>query len=200
MSAKAETSELRNKEMTDFKKNYKTLQDHVIKLESHSRRDNLLMDGLTENANETDTQCTDKVYDIVVSKFRYAQARNNIKIVRYHHLDKRSNTRPHTVIFKLWWYEDREYIWNDRSKLKNSQIWLQEDFPTEIQMRRKILQPIMQTATSQGKRASLNVGKLIINGSVYAADSLSVLLEEPLELTGKLVSHYSSLKSAHVKL
>ncbi len=88
MSVKAETSEL-HKKMTDLKKNYKTLQDHIIKLEFPSRSDNLLMDGITENANETDAQCRDKVYDILVSKFGYAQARNSIKIVRCHHLSKR---------------------------------------------------------------------------------------------------------------
>ncbi len=36
----------------------------------------------------------------------------------------------------------------------------------------------MQAARSQGKRASLNVDKLIINGSVYTVDSLSVLPSE----------------------
>ncbi len=69
------------------------------------------MDGITENANETDAQCRDKVYDILVSKFEYVQARNNIKIVRCHRLPKRTvafdpNRRPRTVIFKLWWYGD----------------------------------------------------------------------------------------------
>ncbi len=36
----------------------------------------------------------------------------------------------------------------------------------------------MQAARSQGKRASLNVDKLIINGSVYTVDSLSTLPSE----------------------
>ena len=88
-----------------------------------------------------------------------------------------NSQRPRTIIFKLHWFGDRERIWSARKNLQGSKIWLQEDFPAQIQQRRRLLQPIAREARRQGMRASVVVDKLILNGSSYSVDTLQRLPE-----------------------
>ncbi len=83
---------------------------------------------------ETDADCEEQVHNIIENKLGLVNARQ-IKIVRAHILPTGPTHtipgRPHPVIFKLHWYGDSENIWNARRKLKDTRIFLSEDFPAE---------------------------------------------------------------------
>ena len=156
----------------------KQLKEHNLKIESQSRRDNLVLDGVAETPGENDTVCLQKVYDILENKLQIPDARS-IRIVRCHRLGqhRQNNQRPRSIIFKLHWYGDRQTIWDARRKLKGTDLYLAENFPAEIERRRQILWPIMMEARRQDKdrRAYLAVDRLHIGNKSYTVDSLNDL-------------------------
>lgn len=156
----------------------KGLKDHLLKQECQSRRDNLLFDGIPEAEGETWDDCRNKIIHFMASEMNIENT-ENIKIVRCHRLGpkKPNSDRPRTVIAKFHWFGDREKVWNSRQKLKGKKFWVAEDFPVEIQNRRRKLIPVMKEARKQNMRSTVSVDKLVVNGSTYTIDSLDKLPE-----------------------
>ncbi len=69
--------------MRTLKQSYSKTENRVIRMESQSRRNNLLIDGIAEKENESAKDCLDSVYNILQNKLQIANAKN-IKIVRCH--------------------------------------------------------------------------------------------------------------------
>ena len=89
------------------------------------------------------------------------------------------------IIFKLHNYRDKVRIWDSRSKLKGSSIWLAENFPAEIEQRRQILTPILKAAWKLEKKATLSVDRLRIDGIEYTVNTLDKL---PAELDPRKIA------------
>lgn len=93
------------------------------------------------------------------------------------------------MIFKLHWFGDRQQIWQAKAKLKGTSFFIKEDFPKEINERRKPLFPIMYAARNLGFNAYVVFDKLHISKAdfhqVFDADSLDKL---PREIDPKYVS------------
>ena len=169
---------------------YKQLQERIIAIESKSRRENLLIDGLPEpqpGQTETTNDCQRLVRDFFKNQLKMQNV-ENIRAVRCYRLGRPPSTgtgsrpqlRPRTMRVMFNWLGDRETVWGNRKHLRGSKFQLSEDFPKEIVDRRKRLTPIMQAARRKGLTAFLTVDKLHIlqeNGKrdVYAADELSSL-------------------------
>ncbi len=99
---------------------------------------------------------------------------DEITVERIHRLPfGPKNKRP--IIVKLLKYADREAIWQRRKYLKDSGVTMSEDFPGEIDKKRKMLFPIMKAAQKDGQRASLVIDKLMINGNKYTCDTVKKL-------------------------
>ncbi len=69
-------------------------------------------------------------------------------------------------------------VWQARKQLKGSDIYLNEDFPMEVQDKHQILRSILQRARTMEKQAFLNVDNLMIYGSRYTTDDLDKLPPE----------------------
>ncbi len=104
--AKSDTNKLQH-ELNTLKQQHKKLEEKVINIESQSRRNNLLLDGIPEADNESSKDCFDKVYDILKQKLRITNS-SQIKIVQCHRLGRSTpnSTRPRTIILKLHWFGD----------------------------------------------------------------------------------------------
>ena len=148
-------------------------------MEAQSRRDNLLLDGVPETENESFETCRNKIVKILEENMQIQNARD-IKFVRCHRLGPKRDfsKKPRTLIFKFHYFQDREQVWSSKTKLKNSDYWLSEDFPAEIKKRRSVLYPVLKKAWQLHLKASLSVDKLIISGRTYTVDNLSSLPQE----------------------
>jgi len=150
------------------------LEEKVVKMESQSRRDNLLIDGISESDPE---DCTEKVKHIFINTLKLDDV-ENMKLVRCHRLGpkRRGATKPRTVIIKFHWYGDKMRVWQARKNLKDTNIYLNDDFPKEIQDKRRILRPIMQKARATDHReAYISMDTLVIDGTRYTTDDLDKL-------------------------
>lgn len=165
---------LKNAQLTQ---KFDKLHERVIRMESQSRRDNLLFDGIPENKEEN-------VYDIVQSIFKdnmKISSPENMKLVRYHRYGKRRPhglDRPRPIIVKFHWYQDRLKVWKAKKNLAGSNIYVSEDFPQEIKERRAFLRPIMKKAKDDDKEAFFNVDNLIFEGRSYTVDTVNTLPKE----------------------
>jgi ribA/ribD-fused uncharacterized protein len=169
-------------EMTSLHSNHNQLKEHVIRLENQSRRDNLILEGIHENPDprtESDDDCYRKVCNALVNKLQIMNV-GNIAISRCHRLGHyvTGQTNPRGIIFKLHWYGDRNMIWGRRKLLKNSGLWLSENYAAEVEKRRQILTPILKAAWAQKKRAVLIVDKLLCEGKTYTVNNLHTLPED----------------------
>ena len=102
------------------------------------------------------------------------QKAKDIVINRIHRDGPYLEGRDRPILFNLQWYGDREFIMRDKKKLRDG-IYVNEDFPREIDERRKVLRPILKLAISSGNykgKVSLRYDKLILNSKVYTMNNL----------------------------
>lgn len=166
------------RQLKDSNKQQKELKNKVLNLETYSRRDNILVFGLEESEGENDLDCLRKVKAIF--KSMGVEDVDGLKITRCHRKGpyNREKTRPVIVRFLL--PEDRNKVWAKKTALKdiNKKVFITEDYPSEIEARRRKLWPIYKAAREveafKGK-VKMNGDKLIINSTVYTVDNLDLL-------------------------
>ena len=67
------------------------VSEKLIEIEDRSRRNNLRIDGLIENKNETWNDCEKKVQEVLRDKL---SIQDDIEFDRYHRMGKRTRSRP----------------------------------------------------------------------------------------------------------
>lgn len=105
----------------------------AIKLESHSRRNNLIFYNITEEENESTTMTEDTLYIFMEEKLKMEEEKaSNICIERAHRLGKRKDdNKPCPIIAKFTFHEDKEHILFIAYKLAGTGLGISQDFPQE---------------------------------------------------------------------
>uniref|UniRef100_A0A6P7GU55 Uncharacterized protein LOC114346507 isoform X1 n=1 Tax=Diabrotica virgifera virgifera TaxID=50390 RepID=A0A6P7GU55_DIAVI len=80
------------------------------------------------------------------------------------------------------WNKKREII-KATHKLKGTNIFIDEDYPKEIQIQRGMLRKQMKEAREKGYKANIVYNKLYINDEIYTAESLGYEQEEQQVVT-----------------
>ena len=168
-------------EILKEKKENNGLRERVLARECYSRRDNLLFHGFPEDKNEKSDDCKNKVRltltDMDISE-------SDIRIVICHRKGaKRKNTnRP--IIVRFHWFGDIKLIMSKnadlRKKSKNMNKFATQDWPEEIEKRRRMLLPVLHRAKAAKYNARLImliIDKLIVNNNTYTLDNLHELPE-----------------------
>jgi ribA/ribD-fused uncharacterized protein len=186
LSAKLSTIELNldncRCENLKLRKELIETNEKLIRQECYQRRDNLIFDGIAESKNETDFDC----YTKIVHELRKIDAINSyadsMKISRCHRLGPFLPGRTRGIICHIHWYGDRSLILDHRMEL-NGSVTVREDFPPEIEQRRKLLYPILKVArVKYPGKCKLAVDKLVIEGRTYTAGAYGNLDQLPPDL------------------
>lgn len=184
----SELEQVKN-DMSKLKIENKQLREQITRSEAQSRRDNLILGGVEEKEKE---DCLDIVYNILTNMRvgmpesddeqeppqpddEPIDIRDKIKITRCHRLGPKKPNKTRTIIFKCHFFPDRQMIWDKKSNLKNTGMWLSEDYPLEIIKRRRFLDPIRKKAIEQGSYAVLSVDRLVINNNTFTVDTVNKL-------------------------
>ena len=142
--------------------NYEYLKEKNRKLEDRTRRCNLRIDGIVENDHESWEQTEDKVKKLFKDKLKLE---NGIEIERAHRMKQRPGndaSRPKTIILKLLRYKDKELILKNAKKLKDSGVFINEDFSDDTNYIRMGLKEKMKLERKKGKYCVLNYDRLVI--------------------------------------
>lgn len=129
--------------------------------EDYSRRNNLRVDGLEEQANETWEVTQDKVQRLIRDKLELGP----IEVERAHRVGPRtdSNTgRPRTTIVRFVKFEDRQLVLRNSPKLKKTNIFINEDLCEASMQERRAKLPELKKARAEGKIAYFSHTRLVI--------------------------------------
>ena len=169
---KEESSKLDEKfriSIQTIEKRNEEIQSSVTDLKSRSMRDNLIFSGIPENRNE---DCEAVLQDFLDRKLNI----QDISFERVHRMGKyrEYSEKPRNIVAKFSFYKDREKVRTRAPrKLKGSRIWVNEQFPPEIEARRKKLYPVMRQAKADNRRVKLVRDILYIDGQIYAPEDTS---------------------------
>jgi hypothetical protein len=142
-------------------------QETIIDLQCRSMRENVIINGIEEAPEEKWHQTKDKVRDFIKDELKIEQ---ELPIDRAHRMGH--GPRPRPVVVKFITSEAKTVIFQNVKNLAGKHNFsVSEQFPPEVQQRRKELWPMYKEAKrNKVKDVKWNVDKLIINGSVYSAN------------------------------
>lgn len=135
------------------------LQSRMDYQEDYSRRNNLRFDGVDETPNETWEETQVKIQQLMRDKLEIGM----IQLERAHRVGpKNTSTRPRTVVARFTKFEDRQSALRNSSKLKNTNIFVNEDLCESSVLARKAQLPELRSARAAGKIAYFSHTKLVI--------------------------------------
>jgi len=157
-------------------------RSRLIRLEAYSMRENLIITGLDEVKGETE----DILYDSLIKLFSGDMAvdMSNIQIVRCHRLSrgvKRAGPRDVIARFATLTGKKKVLYSGYRLKGRTSPIFINEQFPREVEQQRRILRPIQRKCKELNKKCTLVQDKLIIEGKSYTVNNICDI---PFDTTG----------------
>ncbi len=128
-------------------------------------QDNLIFSGIPENAPENPETL---VKNFMISTLKIpTDSVNNIIFHRVHQLGPWGGNRPRPIIAKFEHFKQKVLVKSKGQELKGMTFGMSNQFPREINKRRKILYPILKDGRQKGKRISLIVDKLYIDGQLF---------------------------------
>jgi hypothetical protein len=152
------------------------VKESLTDLKARSMRDNLIFSGFPEERWE-DTEAI--LQSFLQKKYKLDY---EIPFERVHRMGKWSEfrERPRNIVAKFTYFKDREFIRKNAARmLKGSRVWVNEQFPPEIEEKRKQLYPVLRQAKKDKKRANLIRDTLYIEGEKYSPHSGSAPKTRP---------------------
>ena len=194
MNAQYESNREENKEikttMHDIKKENTILNENVcrlnkdlnelyerhIDLQTRSMRENLVFTGIEQTNMEVESDETEEILKTFMTDTMKLDP--PVEFHRAHRFGKPSEkiteylTRPIVCRFKN--FKDRELVRKSANVLKGSNYGISEQFPKEINDRRRALWPYYKEAKEQKKKAFFRRDKLFIDGRRFIPRDVSV--------------------------
>ena len=172
VDTQAKTISELEKGVNNLRKSASFEKERAIKLESHSRRNNLIFYGVPEEVNETSIKTESLLYSFLEDEMKLKEDDiDGISIERAHRLGKRNanGQKPRPIIAKFSFHKNKELIslLSNARSLAGTVFGISQDFPREIVEIRRGLVRVLKDAKKEGRDAKLVYDKLYINGQRY---------------------------------
>ncbi|XP_041664752.1 zinc finger protein 37-like [Cheilinus undulatus] len=142
------------------------LLERLDYLESQSRRNNIIIDGISsDHAEETWAETESKVRELLTTKLKLEA--NSIHIEQAHRRGKfrEEAEKPRSIVVKLLSFKEKTLIMEKaRAHLKNTSVHINEDFSEKLRKKRAELLPAMKEA--RAKVFPVGVQQLSVNKEV----------------------------------
>lgn len=116
------------------------LEDRCNYLEDYSRRNNIHITGLEEKPEETWEQTAEQVGKLLADKMQLP----NLTLERAHRVGQRKNQRPRPVVARFLRYGDRELVMRNGTKLKGTEIYINDDLCQASQEKKRAQLPLLK--------------------------------------------------------
>ncbi|CAG2184897.1 unnamed protein product [Mytilus edulis] len=146
----------------------KELQETVLDLKCRSMKNNLVFNGLTYHPSE---DCEAKLQDFINRQLgiEYMVTLGNV-----HRFGKYGRNGARPIVARFVYRKELEHVLKQAYRLKNTNFGINEQFPPEIEIRRRKLYPIFKKEKSLGKQARLVRDKLYINGQLFNPENINI--------------------------
>lgn len=134
------------------------LRDRVAQQEDRNKRNNLVINGMVEDKDETWEQCEKKVLKL----FDETLGVQNIKIDRAHRVGRWKPNANRTIVLRLHNWKDKQRVFQRVNRLKGKKIYVNEDFSPETNAIRKKLWEDVKKYRSEDKYARLTYRSIIV--------------------------------------
>lgn len=144
--------------------------EKITDIQWRSMRENLIFSGIPETTDyfENGEDCEQTIHEFIKNELH---TEDNIQFDRAHRLGRFSRTQlfPRPIVVKFTYYKDKERIRQLASKeLKDSNYWIKEQYPKEMEDKRKQLYPVANDARKNPEnKVRLVRDKLFINHEQY---------------------------------
>ena len=150
-----------------LKSSIETFDDHIEHLEIHSRKLNIVFEGVPEKEGESCKQLAERI----IRHDMHLPINDAVDIA--HRLAKPSHsTRPAGLIVRLKSVADKSRIIENSSVLKGTGIFVRPDMPRSYQERKEYLSKALPSAKAIDPNAKLVKDKLRFKGKLYTANTI----------------------------
>lgn len=153
--------------VSQVEKSIESLEGKLVELEDRSRRNNIIVFGVTEKADETHDDLMESVIEGVFRNMLGVPVSSAERIHRIGH-NQPSKTRP--VIVKLIDYREKINILKNCYKLKGKKVSVSEDFSAPTRQRRKKLWDSTSEIRRAGGKAHFVYDKIKVDGILFEWD------------------------------
>lgn len=155
-----------------------------LKTELKLREYNLVFDGIIETYGETSAFLHRKLANVLNHMVVFNNCGLQVPLRKIERVGPfvKGQTRPVLVQFSS--YSDIDLLLHNRMQLPKD-VFVREDFPQQIEMRRRILRPIFNKARKMPQykgKCRLTFDKLIIEGKCYTVEPVNNLDQLPHDL------------------
>ena len=166
---KRENKELKTA-LLEMKKLNCEMKEDLIDMKSRSMRDNLLFTNISEHEHEdTELILTNFLKDRMnITDISFERVH---RIGRVYQQPRGQPARPRTIVAKFTYFKDRERVRKSANRLRGTYFGIREQFPEEVEQRRKPLYPMLRQARQEKKKAVLIKDKLFVEGKEVSARS-----------------------------
>lgn len=147
------------KELNSMRSDFENLNERHLDLQMRSMRDNLIFEGILETQEENTEE--------ILKEFLKSEMNitDEPQFHRVHRMGRKTQGRPRPIVAKFVLFTDREKVRKAAATtLRGKPFGINEQFPKEINDRRKLLYPQYKQAKRQGKKAVMVADKLYVNG------------------------------------
>ena len=156
--------------MQKVQKNFDELQGKHLDLQIRSMRENLVFTGIPMATENEESDTTEGILKLFMKEDMKMETEIDFhRAHRFGQLNERKNrdgttfkTKPIVCRFKS--FKDREIVRKSATNLKGTTFGVSEQFPKEINERRKLLWPYYKEARKQNKKALIKRDRLFIDG------------------------------------
>lgn len=148
-------------ENDNLKENFKQIEHSLLDLRCRSMKNNLIFSGLGFQQNEN---CEEKLRRFMHNELGIEF---HVELGNVHRFGKPGLNGAKPIVARFLYRKELEAVLRNTNKLKGKSFGVNEQFPEEIETRRKKLYPVLKKARHEGKQVKLVRDKLFINGKQY---------------------------------
>ncbi|PSN38432.1 hypothetical protein C0J52_26185 [Blattella germanica] len=142
--------------------------------EHESRLNNIIIFGIREEFHERNWDTCMIVLDILNSHLSI-----NLSEFHINNTYRLGRGRNRPILVKFCSFITKDYVLGRTTRLRNSNIRIDQDYYFNTRNIRKQLLPFLKKARSESQRASLVKDKIRINGKIYDLEHCTKLFENP---------------------
>ena len=148
-------------------KEIKALKETVLDLKCRSMKNNLIFNGLHRVQNEdTEKLLHGFLYDELGVEYK-------IEFGNVHRIKTRGDNRRAPIVARFIYHRDLRYVLEIANRLRGKPYSIREQFPPEIEEKRRKLYPVMKQAKYDRRQCVLVRDKLYIDNELYNPESLT---------------------------